>query len=118
MLQIDELIYWIDYGSKRRDTSKISIKRAFTNGTLLDRFLEGTKETTFQPHDLAVDPVSRVLFWTCTETNSLNMTRLDQEQHSNNGNSNLEALIRFGSTIVGGQDGSKPRSIAVHPLKG
>ena len=41
--------------------------------------LQGTggREHLFRPFDLAVDPVSRVLFWTCAETNSVNITRMD-----------------------------------------
>jgi hypothetical protein len=40
---LDGLIYWIDNGSRKKDTSRIAIKRAFTNGTLLDRKLQVTR---------------------------------------------------------------------------
>ena len=50
---VDGLIYWIDYGSKRKARHTISIRRAFENGTVVDRILHGSN---FKPYDLAVDP--------------------------------------------------------------
>eukprot|EP00095_Tigriopus_kingsejongensis_P004525 maker-scaffold532_size145644-snap-gene-0.29 protein:Tk04525 transcript:maker-scaffold532_size145644-snap-gene-0.29-mRNA-1 annotation:"low-density lipoprotein receptor-related protein 6 isoform x1" len=97
------LIYWIDFGSKRR--GKISIKRAFENGTLFDRRLQGHKDSNFKPYDLAIDPIARVFYWTCEETNSINITRMD---------SNLESTL----AVLPLTTLDVPRSITLHYLKG
>jgi low density lipoprotein receptor-related protein 5/6 len=72
-------------------------------------FLQGTREHFFQPFDLAVDPISRVLFWTCQEMNSVNMTKMDDESSEEDEEGDLGSIIR------GGDD--RPRSIAVHSRK-
>jgi low density lipoprotein receptor-related protein 5/6 len=95
------LIYWIDYGSKRRARHSVSIRRAFENGSLHDRILHGSN---FRPYDLAVDPFSRLLFWSCEQTNAINVTRIDIEDPD-------EAVV--GSILGGNED--QPRSIALHP---
>ena len=98
---VDGLIYWIDYGSKRKARHTISIRRAFENGTLVDRILHGSN---FKPYDLAVDPYSRILFWSCEQTNAINVTRIDMEDPE-------DAII--GSILAG--NGDQPRSVALHP---
>ena len=59
---VTKTIYWIDYGSKKH--AKISINRAYDNGTLVRRtrlFPDGlnwtrsdTQTQGFQPHDIAI----------------------------------------------------------------
>ena len=101
--QVEDLIYWIDLGGRRNDSSKISIKKAFSNGTEVDRILQHHSDAIFQPYDLDIDPLSRVLFWTCEATNTLNMTRLGGD-HNEVG------------TIIKGPNAT-PRSLALHPMK-
>ena len=104
---VDQLLYWIDYGSKRKESSRVSIKRAFTNGTLLDRLLQEEEDdlVLFQPTDLAVDPISRVLFWTSRATHSINVTQLERGKEARS------ASLLSGPTL-------KPTKIALHPSKG
>jgi low density lipoprotein receptor-related protein 5/6 len=97
----DRLIYWIDYGSKKKPKHYISIRRAHDNGTLLDRIFHGSN---FRPYDLAVDPYARLLFWSCEQTNAINVTRIDIEDPE-------ESVV--GSILGGNED--QPRSIAIHP---
>lgn len=102
------LIYWVDQGSHwgRRSeetaAARFSIKRAFDNGTLLGRRLQGGPEREwFQPEDLEVDPVNRLLFWTNAGTGSIHITRLfDDEDKDSIG------------TIGGKSD--KPEKLALH----
>lgn len=56
----------------------------------------------YHPVDLAVDYIGRLLFWTCSSQDAINVTRLDN-----------------GSTvgIVVNNKGEKPRLIAIHPTK-
>lgn len=55
-----------------------------------------------KPFDLAIDPYSHVLFYTCVQNNVVNFTHLD---------------IDVSGTVVAG-DGKKPRYLAINPLKG
>lgn len=52
---------------------------------------------------MAVDPYGRLLYWTCANTNAVNVTRLD------NGSA-VGVVVKV--------DGEKPRNIALHPEKG
>jgi low density lipoprotein receptor-related protein 5/6 len=52
---------------------------------------------------MAVDPYGRLLYWTCANTNAINVTRLD------NGSA-VGVVVKV--------DGEKPRNIALHPEKG
>ncbi len=103
-----ELIYWIDYGSKRtRDFGggRFSIKRAFMNGTLQGRRLQGgVDEDGFEPLDLAVDPVNRLIFWVNKPTGSINVTRIVDDDDDG-----------F-SAVIGGSD-EEPTKIAIHYQK-
>lgn len=58
-----------------------------------------------QPVDLALDPISHLLFWTCAETNAINATRLD--------NGSAQPL---GAVVRG--EGLKPHLLAIHPIRG
>jgi low density lipoprotein receptor-related protein 5/6 len=124
------LIYWIDHGSKKKSEHppRVSIKRAFDNGTLHpEKRLHYSREIrSLIPYDLKVDWNSRLLFWTCERTNSINVTRLDyledsdydeefeEEEDGENNRIDNPAYI-VGSILTGGED--KPRSITVHPYK-
>lgn len=99
---VSRLIYWIDFGSKKR--GRISIKRAFENGTLFDRRLQGHKDDLFNPYDLAIDPIARVFYWTCEDTNTINITKMDSKKESSLG------LVPTSPLDI-------PRSIAIHYLK-
>lgn len=55
-----------------------------------------------QPYDIAIDPFSRYIYWTCAENNVINVTHL-----------NTTAV----GVVVEGKD-EKPRSIVLHPEKG
>ena len=99
--------------------------------------MQGTREHLFQPFDLAVDPVSRVLFWTCAETNSINITRMDiDDDYDDEGDGrDLDAdvfdddidaedgdpaSVTHNSILGGDLSGLdvRPRSLAVHSRKG
>lgn len=97
---LEGLIYWVDFGSKRRARHAASIRRAFENGTLHDRILHGSNH---RPYDIAVDPFSRLLFWSCEQTNRINVTRIMDDPD--------EAVV--GSILSGNED--QPRSIALLP---
>ncbi|TRY73318.1 hypothetical protein TCAL_01912 [Tigriopus californicus] len=99
---VSRLIYWIDLGSKKR--GRISIKRGFENGTLFDRRLRADKDDLFKPYDLAIDPIARVFYWTCEDTNSINITKMDSSRESS-----------FGLVPISTHD--IPRSISVHYLR-
>lgn len=55
-----------------------------------------------RPFDIAVDPYSRVLYWTCAKKNTINITGLDGTP---------VGVIVEGDNIV-------PRYIALNPLAG
>ncbi len=116
----ERMIYWIDFGSKkRRESLRISINRAFDNGTLVrkKRVLEITDELEEDgddqfdvnqiPYDIAVDYWNRLIFWDDEETNVINVQRLDED---NDGQNHVIGVLLQGS-------GAKPRALAVHPLK-
>ena len=54
-----------------------------------------------RPYDLAIDPYSRVLFYSCSQNNVINFTHIDSETRG---------------TVVKGNH--KPRYIALNPEKG
>lgn len=89
---ITQHIYWIDGRT-------MSIRKAMENRTHASVVVAGGSG---HPFDLALDPLGRLLFWSCTENDAINVTRLD------NGSS-------LGVVVKG--DGEKPRNLAVHPEK-
>ncbi|KDR08547.1 Low-density lipoprotein receptor-related protein 6 [Zootermopsis nevadensis] len=92
---VSRFIYWIDGRAQ-------SIKRAYDNGTHAGPAFVPSSSTHF-PFDMAVDPYGRLLYWTCANTNAINVTRLD------NGSA-VGVVVKV--------DGEKPRNIALHPEKG
>nr|AVT42511.1 Wnt co-receptor arrow [Lithobius atkinsoni] len=87
-------LFWIDGRAQ-------TIKRAFDNGTSMATLVPNPQET-FHPYDLAIDPYTRVMFWTCAKNDVINVTRLD-----------MTAV----GVVISGPD-EKPRSIVLHPKKG
>jgi hypothetical protein len=79
-----------------------SIKRAYDNGTHTGPAFVPSSSTHF-PFDMSLDPYARLLYWTCANTNAINVTRLD------NGSA-VGVVVKV--------DGEKPRNIALHPEKG
>jgi hypothetical protein len=67
--------------------------------------VHGVKE--LQPFDLAIDPIGRLLFWTCVSQDVINVTRLN--------NDTVPDSIPFG--VVVQNENEKPRHLAIHPTK-
>lgn len=88
---VTQHVYWIDGRTH-------AIRRALENRTHHASQVV-VASGSGHPFDLALDPLSRLLFWTCTANDAINVTRLDN-----------------GSTlgIVVKSDGEKPRYIALH----
>ncbi|XP_058464924.1 low-density lipoprotein receptor-related protein 6 [Malaya genurostris] len=85
-------VYWIDGRGP-------IIRRAFDNGTTAKVFIDPASS----PFDMVIDPVGRLLFWSCSHTNTINITTLDGD------------IDRIGNVDIGSSE--KPRSLALHPTK-
>ena len=107
------MIYWADYGSKRSrehgELAKYSLKRAHDNGTFMGRRLHGTAEDGFEPADLAVEPVNRLIFWSCLATGSINVTRMVEDELDGDDSADSEAAI---------VTGERPTKIALDVRRG
>lgn len=90
-------MYWIDGRSQ-------TIRRALDNGTQASIVVANPTQS-LHPYDLAVEPYSRVLFWSCSRFNAINATRIDNQ-------------LAVGILVGGPSTIDKPRNLAVHPLKG
>ncbi len=104
------IVYWVDRGSKKSHCEdgqgRFSIRRAFDNGTLAGRRLQGcARDDDFRPLDLAVDPVNRLLFWSNGATGALSINRLFDEDE--------EAI----GVVAGGRD-DRTTKIAMDYHKG
>ncbi|XP_042300009.1 low-density lipoprotein receptor-related protein 1-like [Sceloporus undulatus] len=90
---MEQRIYWSDVRTQ-------TIKRAFINGTGVETVVSADLPNA---HGLAVDWVSRNLFWTSYDANKkqINVARLDGS---------------FKNAVIQGLD--KPHCLVVHPLKG
>ncbi|XP_053544801.1 low-density lipoprotein receptor-related protein 5 [Bombina bombina] len=95
---LDKFIYWVD---GRQNI----IKRAKDDGTqpfvLVSTPSQGHTQEK-QPHDLSIDIYSRMLYWTCESTNTINVNRLSGE---------------FIGIVLRG-DHDKPRAIVVNAERG
>lgn len=60
---------------------------------------------SLHPYDLAVEPYSRVLFWSCSRFNTINATRIDNH-------------LPVGLIVGGSSSSDKPRNLVIHSLKG
>jgi len=88
------------------DSRQNVIRRSRDNGSTASIVAGGRAGGPPQhPFDLALDPISRLLFWTCADTNAINVTRLD--------NTSTQPL----GAVVRGED-LKPRLLAIHPIRG
>ncbi|XP_048343554.1 LOW QUALITY PROTEIN: prolow-density lipoprotein receptor-related protein 1 [Sphaerodactylus townsendi] len=90
---MERRIYWSDVRTQ-------TIKRAFINGTGVETVVSADLPNA---HGLAVDWISRNLFWTSYDANKkqINVARLDGS---------------FKNAVIQGLD--KPHCLVVHPLKG
>lgn len=92
---VHSYLYWIDGKSH-------SIKRSHDNGTRIS-VVVGNPSDALHPMDLALDVYGMQLFWTCAQTNTINVTRLDDG--------------RTVGVVLGGKD-DRPRHLALHPHHG
>lgn len=83
-------IYWIDGRS-------LSIRKSLENKTHGSVVVAGSFG---HPFDLALDPIGRLLFWSCEINNVINITKIDN-------NLNLGIIVKG--------EGEKPRYLAIHP---
>jgi low density lipoprotein receptor-related protein 5/6 len=88
-----QMVYWVDGKSQ-------SIKRASSNGTVGSVLVAGSADV--HPFDLAIEPFSGLMFWTCSMNNSINVTRLN--------GSSVGIVVRV--------ENEKPRHIAIHARRG
>ena len=94
---VNQHLYWIDGRSQ-------AVRRALDNGTQASVVVANPTQS-LHPYDLAVEPYSRVLFWSCSRFNVINATRMDNQ-------------LSIGILVGGPSSSDKPRNLAVHPLKG
>lgn len=88
---VTQHVYWVDGRT-------LTIRRALENRTHHTSTVV-VAAGSGHPYDLALDSLSRLLFWTCSSNDVINVTRLD------NGST-------LGIVVKG--DGEKPRNIALH----
>ncbi|CAH1258892.1 LRP6 [Branchiostoma lanceolatum] len=93
--RMGEHIYWIDGRIKQ-------LKRAKANGSEVTSVVANL-DSLFQPIDMAIDEFSRHIYWTCAQTNTINVTRISD-------------LSPVGVVIAG--DKERPRSIVLDPKRG
>ncbi|XP_039278794.1 low-density lipoprotein receptor-related protein 6 [Nilaparvata lugens] len=89
-------------GASKIDGRSQSIRRSLENGSLLSVVMSGGG--TQQPYDLAIDPYSHLLYWSCATSHAILVNRSDSG----------EAV----GQVVGGVEGEKPQYLALHPEKG
>ncbi|XP_065226594.1 low-density lipoprotein receptor-related protein 6-like [Planococcus citri] len=97
---ITEYVYWIDGNDKAIKRSHMT--RPVAQIEVVFRSDQGD-DGLFNFHDLALDPYNRLLFWSCSSTNSINAVRLDEE------------ISHLGPVFTGVD--RKPRKIAIHAEK-
>ncbi|XP_065210079.1 low-density lipoprotein receptor-related protein 6 [Planococcus citri] len=91
---VTNYIYWIDYKAQ-------AIRRSYENGSHGAILVNGNKsEKSYVFHDIALDPYNKLLFWSCSSTDSINVTRLSNYSLGH---------------VFSASHGEKPRNIAVHP---
>ena len=89
--QVEDMIYWVDHGRGEQPARQV-IRRA------------RERQERFLPFDLAIDPFTRSFYWTCANTNTINVTRLGRE------------LVPLGPIMLGGTM-DRSRFIAIHPTR-
>ncbi|TTJ07848.1 Low-density lipoprotein receptor-related protein 5 [Bagarius yarrelli] len=92
---LKRFIYWID--------GKQSVRKARDDGSQAATVVSpGPTQPLKQPHDLSVDPFSRTVYWTCENTNTINVQRMDGQ--------NIGEVLR--------DEVDKPRAIVLNAEKG
>lgn len=86
-----QFLYWIEGKTH-------AIKRAKAIGLHISTVIAASQDN--HPFDLALDAIGRLLFWSCSLKNVINVTRLEN-----------------GSAVGVIVNGEKPRLIAIHPTK-
>ncbi|KAL3265566.1 hypothetical protein HHI36_009771 [Cryptolaemus montrouzieri] len=89
---VHNFLYWIEGKTH-------SLKRSEVTGALMSVVVSGSNDV--HPFDMALDPIGRILFWTCAVQDLINVTRLDNN-------------ISFG---VIQRKNEKPRLLAIHYTK-
>ncbi|RZF35698.1 hypothetical protein LSTR_LSTR009566 [Laodelphax striatellus] len=92
-------IYWIDGRS-------LSIRRSMENGSQFGVVISNSAGAQ-QPFDLAIDPYSRLLYWSCAASHAIYVNRSDTGEPIG---------VVVGGVGVG--DGEKPQHLALHAEKG
>uniref|UniRef100_A0A0A1WEM1 Low-density lipoprotein receptor-related protein 6 n=1 Tax=Zeugodacus cucurbitae TaxID=28588 RepID=A0A0A1WEM1_ZEUCU len=87
---ISQNIFWVEGRSH-------SIKRSLANSSYI-KILVGSGA---QPFDIAIDVIGRLLFWSCSYANTINVTRFDGDSIG----------------VIDTGDSEKPRNIAVHAMR-
>uniref|UniRef100_A0A8C9TDT3 Low density lipoprotein receptor-related protein 5 n=1 Tax=Scleropages formosus TaxID=113540 RepID=A0A8C9TDT3_SCLFO len=95
---LDRLLYWVD--------GRQNIRRARDDGSQLFVVVSTTpghqQSPDKLPHDLSLDPYSRMVYWSCEATNTINVQRLDGRT--------VGVVLR--------DDLDKPRAIVVNAERG
>ena len=68
----ENFLYWVESNPNSKYSA---IKRSLLNGTDGETILHSS-HNNMMAMDLVVDPYSRLLFWTCNITHSINVTRI------------------------------------------
>ncbi|KAK6630230.1 hypothetical protein RUM43_015023 [Polyplax serrata] len=92
---ISQYLYWIDGRSQ-------SIRRSDTESKTST--VVSITDKNFHPYDLALDPYTRLLFWSCATSDVINVTRIDSP------------TVRVDSILK--NVSHKPRNLALHPEQG
>lgn len=105
-------IYWIDGKSstiRRAQENSLHAQVVFGNVESDEERYIGVQSSGGEKEfvhyvDIALEPYSKLLFWSCAVTNTINVTRINQPN--------------VGGTIYVASDEEKPRNLALHPERG
>lgn len=91
---IEKFIYWIDGRTQ-------TIRRSYDNGTKMTVVVQNMNDL-IHPFDMAIEPYSRSLYWSCAQNDVINVTKLNGKPIG---------------IIISAED-QKPRHIVIHQNKG
>ncbi|KFM78305.1 Low-density lipoprotein receptor-related protein 6, partial [Stegodyphus mimosarum] len=91
---VESFVYWIDGRTK-------TVRKSHINGTKVSVVVPNPNDN-IHPYDIAVDLFSRVVFWSCSQHNTINVTTMKGSAVG---------------TVIGDED-DRPRYLALHPSKG
>ncbi|XP_054717262.1 low-density lipoprotein receptor-related protein 6-like [Uloborus diversus] len=91
---VEHFVYWIDGRTK-------TVRKAHVNGTKASIVVSNPSDN-IHPYDIAIDPYSRSVYWSCAQHNTINVTTMKGKAVGN---------------VIGDHD-DRPRFIALHPNKG